>query len=104
MEHGVATLIAIENMEEKEITGEQLDCWMDKAISIASSLNEKIYQSREKDYTNPYRKMIYDSETEMNNVLGNFDKNSFIRQKQIELEDFKKEVAELKNIFSYRTS
>jgi hypothetical protein len=104
MEHGVASLIAIENMEEKEITGEQLDYWMDKAIGIASSLNEKIYQSREKDYTNPFRKMIYDSEIEMNNVLGNFDENSFIRQKQTELEDFKKEVDELKNIFSYRTS
>jgi hypothetical protein len=40
--------------------------------------------------------MIYNSEKEMNNVVGNFDDNSFIRQKQNELENFKTHVKKLK--------
>ena len=39
-----------------------------------------IYESREKDYTNPFRKMVYDTKKEMNKVLGKLEDNTFIQQ------------------------
>ena len=65
-------------------------------MAISSGITEKIIQSRKKDYTNPFRQMVYDSETEMNNVVGNFDDNSFIKQKQNEFENFKLLIQKLK--------
>ena len=44
--------------------------------------------------------MIYDSETEMNNVIGEFDKNSFVLQKQNELRAFREQVETIKSKFT----
>jgi NDP-sugar pyrophosphorylase family protein len=100
LQHALASLLQIENLKAKNITPEKLNYWFDKAIEIASSLTEKISASRKKDYTNPFRKMLYDSETEMDNVLGKFDENSFVLQQQNEFEVFKKRIEKLKALYS----
>jgi len=50
--------------------------------------NEKVFhsivQSREKDMTNPFRKMVYANEKEMESVLGKMADNSFVREKDME--------------------
>jgi hypothetical protein len=43
----------------------------------------------ERLYTNPYRKMVYESVGEMNEVLGKLEENSFINQQIEELKSFK---------------
>ncbi|HEY2725677.1 MAG TPA: DUF4954 family protein, partial [Parafilimonas sp.] len=78
MQHALASLLEIENVNAGDINAEKINCWLDKAVEIASSVALKISASRKKDYTNPFRKMVYDSEIEMNNVLGKFDENSFV--------------------------
>lgn len=55
-----------------------------------------IYDSRAKDYTNPFRKMVYDSKEEMHAVIGRLEDNSFIKQQQEELIQFKQQVADIK--------
>jgi hypothetical protein len=59
--------------------------WMTKAI----------YDSRAKDYTNPFRKMVYENMEEMNTVIGSLQKNSFIKQEIESLAVYKKEINEL---------
>lgn len=49
------------------------------------SILESIIISRQKDYTSEFRKMMYDSQEEMDAVLGKFEDNSFIIQKQKDL-------------------
>ena len=44
-----------------------------------------IASSRAKDYTNPFRKMVYETEAEMEAVTGKLNENSFILQQQEEL-------------------
>jgi len=39
---------------------------------------KKIIHSRKKDYTDPYRKLVYDNDNEMNEVLGKFENNEFL--------------------------
>jgi hypothetical protein len=50
------------------------------------------YDARAKDYTNPFRKMIYDTNEEMNKVVGKLEDNSFIQDQLQELEKMKKDV------------
>lgn len=54
-----------------------------------------IHDSRAKDYTNPFRKMVYDTAEEMNAVIGKLDSNSFIKQELAELVNYKKKIQSL---------
>ena len=56
---------------------------------------QNIYESRARDYQNEFRKMVYDSDAEMNKVLGRLEDNSFIREQQGELEAFSKKINSL---------
>ncbi len=78
-------------LEIKNITGKQFDSAALKKL-LKSTLTTKewmckgIYDSRAKDYTNPFRKMLYDTNEEMNKVIGRLEDNSFI-QEQLALFD-----------------
>ena len=98
-QHAIASLFEIENIQGDALTTNNINEWLDKALLIKENLTKKIAQSREKDYTNPFRKMVYDSQVEMNNVVGSFDDNNFIKQKQEELEHFKILIEKLKAKF-----
>jgi len=63
---------------------------------IAQEMYEESYKSREKDYTDYYRQMVYSSGREMENVLGPMDENSFLIEFKKSTEDF---VTRLKTIF-----
>ncbi len=54
-----------------------------------------IYSSRAKDYKNPFRKMVYETNAEMNKVLGRLEDNSFIKQEKAALEQYRKTIAAL---------
>jgi hypothetical protein len=53
---------------------------------------KSIFDSRAKDYSNPFRKMVYDNNEEMNKVLGRLEDNSFIQHQLADLELMKKQV------------
>jgi len=54
-----------------------------------------ITESRAKDYSNPFRTMVYETAEEMNKVLGRLEDNSFIQQQMGELDQLKKNVRAL---------
>jgi len=58
-----------------------------------------IYESREKDYSNPFRKMVYENRDEMNAITGKLEENSFIQQEQQALADYKKNIQQLLKSF-----
>lgn len=65
------------------------------AVRIKEWLTKGIYDSREKDYTNPFRLMVFDTKEEMEKVWGKLEDNSFITLQKKELKDFKKTVNRL---------
>ena len=82
--HAIASLQEIEGIELHNINTDKFIILLDKLAGIKQWMSDEIYSSRAKDYSNPYRKMIYDSEEEMNNVLGKLQENTFlIQQKEI---------------------
>jgi hypothetical protein len=60
---------------------------------------KEIYESRSKDYFNEFRKMMYDNQKEMDNVVGKLSDNSFILQQEDELRQFRDLVNELTRQF-----
>ena len=51
-------------------------------LRIQKWMVDQIVVSRKKDYTNPYRKMMYENDHEMDAVVGKFSDNSFIKDQK----------------------
>jgi hypothetical protein len=76
------------------------DKWIEilnKSIKIQQYICDKVYDSRKKDYENPFRQITYRNTEEMDAALGNIDDNPFIKQVRQETEDFISQINELKN-------
>lgn len=69
---------------------------IEDVIVITQEMYDASYKSREKDYTDYYRQMVYSSGREMENVLGPMDENDFLIEFKKTTEDF---VKRLKTIF-----
>ena len=65
------------------LSNKKLNDWLDRYQAIKEEVTQKIKSSREKDYTNPFRKMVYQNQAEMDAIVGDLKDNSFIA-KQIE--------------------
>jgi len=68
---------------------------LEESVATKERLTSEIYASRAKDYSNPFRKMVYESTEEMNSVVGRLQDNSFIRQEKDALKKYRREVEEL---------
>ncbi|HYF31317.1 MAG TPA: DUF4954 family protein [Chitinophagaceae bacterium] len=66
---------------------------LQRAAHTKEWMTAGISESRAKDYQNPFRMMVYESEQEMEKVLGSFESNSFIKQEVENLQSFKQEVS-----------
>jgi len=59
-------------------------------IATKKWMTEGIYQNRAKDYTNPFRSMVYENKAEMENVIGKLEDNSFIKEQIVAFEKLEK--------------
>ncbi len=76
---------------QKTITGGFADL-LKMSLRTREWMMNGIRESREKDHQNPFRKMVYESEEEMNKVVGKLTENSFINQEVEGLENYKKKI------------
>ncbi len=58
LSHAYTSLLEILNITSKQFTEETFKMLLQKAINTKEWMSKCIYQSREKDYTNPFRKMM----------------------------------------------
>lgn len=92
LNHGYTSLLEILNITPKQFTSELLKQLLQQALKTKAWMSKGIYDSRAKDYSNPFRKMVYDTNEEMNNVIGKLEDNGFIQQQMANLELMKKQV------------
>lgn len=97
--HAYTSLLEIENITSKQFTSDHFSQLLQRAITTKTWMNKEIYESRAKDYSNPFRKMIYETQDEMNAVMGRIEDNHFIQDQLKELEVFKKTVKDLAKKF-----
>ncbi len=67
----------------------------DDVSIVAYDIYNASLKSREKDYTDYYRNMVYRSEAEMDTVIGPLEDNSFLRQLRADTEKFTGKIREI---------
>ena len=93
--HALAALKEIQGMTLKRAGKEGLHNLLRQAILTKEWMTKGIYDSRAKDYTNPFRKMVYYTPEEMDAVVGSLSGNSFIRQEKAALKKYRGEVEDI---------
>jgi len=94
--HQLASLSEIKQTPLDELGIEDIHILLEDAVAIKEKIATAIYNSRAKDYNNPFRKMVYENELEMEKVVGRLDENSFIKQQDKEVKVFKNQVILIK--------
>jgi len=61
---------------------------LDDALVIRSYIEDQVYITKKKDYTNSFREITYRNEAERDAVLGKVENNSFIRTAKKDTADF----------------
>jgi hypothetical protein len=98
-QHAMAALLSVYGIHLKKAKPGQVLDLLQQALATKTWMVEGIYSSRAKDYKNPFRKMVYETNAEMNKVLGRLEDNSFIKQEKAALEQYKKTIAALSKKF-----
>jgi Domain of unknown function (DUF4954) len=93
--HALAALKTATGISLRKEGPEALGHLLRQSVATREQLVKEIYESRAKDYTNPFRKMVYESPEEMNAVVGKLQDNSFIRQEKETLKQYRKEVEQI---------
>ena len=91
--HAMASLKELTGLNIKKASKEDITKLLDQAVATRTWMTKGILTSRAKDYNNIFRKMAYDDEAEMNEVVGKLEDNSFILEQTEELKKFKKMVS-----------
>jgi hypothetical protein len=90
--HAYTSLLEILSITPRQFTADYFINLLQQAIETKTWMCKEIYESRAKDYTNPFRRMVYETTEEMNKVVGSLEDNSFIQQQTGKLDEFKKQV------------
>ena len=96
-DHALAAFAEITGLQVKEMDKATFKNMLNEAVATKEWMTKGIYESRAKDYLNPFRKMPYENQEEMDEVIGRLEDNSFIKQQQQELENYKKHVENIKS-------
>jgi hypothetical protein len=99
LQHAYASLLEILKLNPKKITKRGFSNLLQQASNTKEWMVKAIYHSREKDYQNPFRQMLYDTQKEMEKVTGKLSDNNFILQQQEELKEFRRQVDEITQKF-----
>lgn len=90
--YGLAVLEELTGLKIRSAAPHSIVQLLQQAVSTKEWMCKGIYDSRAKDYSNSFRKMVYDTVAEMNAVLGKLEQNSFIKEQELQLKQYKQEV------------
>ncbi len=94
--HALACLEALTGKQLGKLSATQLIAWIDTYFEIKKDITTRIQKTRAKDYANPFRKMVYENEAEMNAVVGALEDNGFINDQNKHIESLGKKLTEVK--------
>ncbi len=93
--HALSALKAVIGISLRKDGPAALGHLLRQSVATKEQLVKEIHESRAKDYTNPFRKMVYESPEEMNAVVGRLQDNSFIRQEREALKQYRAAVEQI---------
>jgi hypothetical protein len=101
LHHALASLLEILETDNSGFSAERFSSLLQQAVEFKTWMVDKIFESRAKDYQNAFRKMVYDNEKEMEQVVGKLEDNVFINQQQEELKRFQQSIQRIREQFSF---
>jgi len=93
--HAAAALLALYDLTPEQVDIRLFTHWLKKFLQIQQWIDRQIYLSRKKDYDNPFRRMVYDNEKQMEKVLGRIEDNPFIRLNQQISQQYQQQVQQI---------
>lgn len=96
MEHALAVLLLITNTSANRLSRNKMLSLLAEAEETQAWIMQQIKKSRAKDYQNPFRKMLYNNEREMEQVMGKLEDNPFINSLEIKQNLFYQQAAQLR--------
>ncbi len=90
--HALGALLDINDVSLDDLDRETWSAFLDRAKATRKMMADRTHDSRAKDYTAYFRKITFDSDEEMEAVLGTVEDDDFIRQMRSEAEAFAREV------------
>lgn len=95
LQHAIASVFEVTGLQPGKLDKKVFKQLLEDCAATKEWIVKNIYESRAKDYKNEFRKMVYGSTKEMDNVLGKLEENTFIFQQKEELKQFKKDIARI---------
>ncbi|WP_235891133.1 DUF4954 family protein [Sphingobacterium lumbrici] len=96
LKHAIASYAELENLSTDKWDRAFINTLIQSALETKKWINEEILKSRSKDYENQFRKMVYDSQEEMEKVVGKLRDNAFINQQADELTLLEFQIGQIK--------
>ncbi|MEN9497630.1 MAG: hypothetical protein RL750_529 [Bacteroidota bacterium] len=91
--HALAAALYMDALKPTGLTKKGLHAWVVEAMETRIWMMEMITQSRAKDHQQAFRRMMYDTQEEMDQVIGKFSENTFIQSQQEEMDRFLQEAS-----------
>jgi len=92
LSHALAALKKVSGLSISKSKSQALKDLLQNSMNTRQWMVDNIHNSREKDYINPFRMMVYENEKEMDKVVGSLNDNPFILQEQEALKAYKRKV------------
>jgi hypothetical protein len=92
LHHALAALRQVTGATLRKTGPKGFAALLRQAIATRDWMTREIFASREKDYSNPFRKMVYETTEEMDAVIGRLENNSFIKQENEAAKKYRRDV------------
>ncbi|HPS02237.1 MAG TPA: DUF4954 family protein, partial [Candidatus Sumerlaeota bacterium] len=90
--HALGALLRLEGWMLGELIPTRWVEALEQARATQFEIAQRTRDSRARDHVNPFRSVTYDSQAEMEAVLGTLEDNAFVQQTAREAEDFARRV------------
>lgn len=84
--HAYAVLVHL--LGKSELSADEWNRVLERAIAIQEYIRDQVYESRRKDFDNPFRLKTYRNAAEMRAAIGSIEDNSFVQQVREETVEF----------------
>ncbi len=91
-DHAIASLKELLFLEGQKADMEAIGQIFNRALAISERLVKRTAESREKDYSNPFRNITFENTEERDAVVGCFEDNSFIKKTRDDTRAFEEKV------------
>jgi hypothetical protein len=95
LHHALDILAKVHSISIKKIKPARFKKILLESVHTAEWITKGIFSSRKKDYLNPFRKMVYENEAEMDQVIGKLEDNGFIKNQDKAFANYQSKVKTL---------